>query len=42
MLGLENACDLMGNFVSMLLIIITIWVFFYIVDVACWQEAFQL
>jgi hypothetical protein len=42
MLGLENACDLMGNFVSMSLIITTIWVFFYIMDVACWQEAFQL
>jgi ABC-type sulfate transport system permease subunit len=27
MLGLENACDLMGNFGSMSLIITTIWVF---------------
>jgi hypothetical protein len=41
-LGLENACDLMGNFVSKSLIITTIWVFLNIVDVACWQEAFQL
>jgi len=26
MLGLENVCDLMGNFVSVSLIITTIWV----------------
>jgi hypothetical protein len=42
MLGIENASDLMGNFVSMSLIISTIWVFLNIVEVACWQEAFQL
>jgi hypothetical protein len=43
MLGLENARDLMGNFVSMSLIITTIFEFFFnTVDVACWQEAFQL
>jgi hypothetical protein len=41
MLGLDNACDLMGSFVSMSLIT-TKLSFFNIVDVACWQEAFQL
>jgi hypothetical protein len=32
MLGLDNACDLMANFVSMSLIITTIGDFFNVVD----------
>jgi hypothetical protein len=41
MVGLENACDLMGNFVSMSLIITTIGDFLTL-WIACWQEPFQL
>jgi len=41
MLGLENACDLMGNFVSMELIRTTMGDFLTLC-IACWQEAFQL